>query len=60
MAEIENRQEEIHSKGFSFYSNPAVLYNKIKVGAKSLDDAILNLGALKKVDRNYCDKEKIL
>ena len=53
-----SRQEEIYSKGFNMfddyrmrdrYCDPTPIdYNKIKVGAKTLDDAILNLGSLKK------------
>ncbi len=36
-----NRQQVIHDKGFDMTN-----YNKIKVGIKNLDDAILNLGYL--------------
>lgn len=35
-------------------------YSKIKVGVKSLDDAVLNLGSLKKANVNYGDKKIIL
>lgn len=35
-------------------------YAKIKIGVKTLDDAILNLGTFRKVNRNYGDKAFIL
>ena len=35
-------------------------YAKIKVGLKTLDDAVLNLGSFRKVNRNYGDKNFIL
>ena len=49
------RSEEIHSKGFDLFgtayslqdmnnSEDPLAYRKVKVGTKSLDDAILNLG----------------
>jgi hypothetical protein len=42
-----NRQEFIRSKGFDLMSRrPNVEYGKIKVGTKTLDDAVLNLGAV--------------
>ena len=40
-----SRQEQIHSKGFSLTNRP-VEYGKIKVGVKTLDDAVLTLGQL--------------
>lgn len=47
-------QEEIHDKGFS-------LYNKIKVGDKVLEDAILDLNSLKKYgNKYYYDKRNVL
>ena len=47
------RSQEVHSKGFDMFGKTYSLqdvedplaYRKIKVGAKSLDDAILNLGS---------------
>ena len=49
------RSEEVHSKGFDLFGSTYSLqdiedplaYRKIKVGPKSLDDAILNLGSYK-------------
>ena len=35
-------------------------YGKIKVGVKTLDDAILNLGSLKVANKNYGDKKVVL
>ena len=49
MEEVQmNRQEFIRSKGFDLMSRrPNVEYGKIKVGTKTLDDAVLNLGAVR-------------
>ena len=66
-----NRREEIKKKGFSMQvinsndtkainSFEPVDFSKIKVGAKILDDAIFNLGDLKKVDPRLTDKSAIL
>lgn len=43
--------EIIHDKGFDMSA-----YGKMKVGVKTLDDATLDLGYLKKIDRNLYDK----
>ena len=68
---MRNRIEEIHSKGFNIiagqsdtdpnqltgYSGmPTANFNKIKIGAKTLDDAILKLGAFYKVNPRLADK----
>jgi hypothetical protein len=64
---------EIRAKGFDIYrgsrsddeklptgyQNPA-LYNKIKFGAKTLDDAIFKLGDLKKANPRLADKATVL
>ena len=39
---------------------PAIDFNKIKIGAKTLDDAILKLGDLKKANPRLADKGTIL
>jgi hypothetical protein len=47
------RSEEVHSKGFDWFGSTYTLqdvegpwdYRKIKVGPKTLDDAVLNLGS---------------
>ena len=67
-----NRKEEIKKKGFkmSFVDSTSnsesqnaftpVDFSKIKVGAKSLEDAILDLGSYQQVDRRLAKKEAIL
>jgi len=72
---LRNRIEEIHEKGFNIiagrqdadfsqptgYQGPPTLdFNKIKVGAKTLDDAIFKLGSLKKVNPKLADKATVL
>lgn len=72
---MRNRLEEIHSKGFNIIAGqqdadfsrptgyqglPPVDFNKIKVGAKTLDDAILKLGALRKTNPRLADKGTVL
>ena len=64
-----SRKEQIHSKGFdlhnytfSSYDTDSVTdFNKIKVGVKKLEDAILSLGNLKKSlpTSNYTNKNYI-
>ena len=59
-------QQAIHEKGFNIISPPSEYvntndtYGKIKVGTKSLDDAILLLGNLTKADRRLFDKETVM
>lgn len=64
MEEENKRQENIHEKGFDinspFISQNPTDYNKIKVGLKTLEDAVLDLGALQKVDKNLYGKGAIL
>ena len=65
---MSNRIEEIHNKGFDISTPrsvpvegnviPEIDYSKIKVGIKHLDDAIINLGAYKKINPNMT-KENI-
>ena len=67
-----NRKEEIKKKGFkmSFIDSTSnsesqnvftpVDFSKIKVGAKTLEDAILDLGSYQQVDRRLAKKEAIL
>lgn len=62
---MRNRQEEIRSKGFDMinsrrgYEGP-IDYGKIKVGTKTLDDAVLNLGSMPKIRHDFGNKEFIL
>lgn len=63
---MRDRQEEIHAKRFDMterrrtYDIAPASYGKIKVGTKTLDDAVLNLGYYKKINRNFGDKRFIL
>ena len=61
---MQNRQEAIHSKGFNIvsqrqtYEGP-IDYNKIKVGTKTVNDAVLNLGAIASAEKRYGNKQVI-
>lgn len=61
-----NKQQAIHSKGFnmssySHYSPEDVLdYNKIKVGVKTLSDAVINLGDIQKCGHYRISKGMVL
>ena len=72
---MKNRREEIKKKGFamqpernisevyvpnSVKETPFTDFSKIKVGIKPLDDAIFNLGELKKINPRLADKETVL
>lgn len=50
------RQEAIRSKGFDM---GGTTYGKIKIGTKSLEDAVLNLGSIQKETRNVINKSVI-
>ena len=65
------RQEQIHSKGFAMGNNimhggvgdPELVtnYNKIKVGVKTLEDAVFNLGDMvKNGNKNLANKALIM
>ena len=51
--EEKTRLEQIHEKGFS-------MFNKIKVGTKTLEDAVLRIGSYKRIDPSYGDKYFVL
>ena len=64
-----NRVEAIKKKGFSMYATPDTTnvfpmqntdFSKIKVGLKTLDDAILELGDYKKLDTRYGSKDSVM
>lgn len=66
-----NRKEAIKSKGFKMPiasdtretigpSYEATNFANIRVGAKVLDDAIVDLGDLKKINKNLASKENVL
>ena len=73
---MRNRVQEIKAKGFNvvqgstdtdyreghtgYQATPTVDFGKIKVGAKTLDDAVLNLGVYKKINPRLCDKTTII
>ena len=72
---MRNRIEEIHAKGFNIIAGqadtnfntptgyqgiPSIDFNKISIGAKTLDDAILRLGSLSKINPRLADKLTIL
>ena len=52
----DSRQDEIHNKGFDMGTTQ---YGKIKVGVKTLDDAVLNLGEMRSAAKNRFDKSTI-
>ena len=62
-----NRVEEIKKKGFSMFTeaekidtfNP-IDFSKIKVGLKTLDNAVLSLGSLKKLNPKLANKDSVL
>jgi hypothetical protein len=47
--ENKDRQDAIREKGFAFNGNGTTEYVKIKVGVKTLEDAIINLGSYRKL-----------
>ena len=53
---LNNKSEEIHAKGFNMISTdlaegrPQMDFSKIRIGAKSLDDAVVSLGELKNLN----------
>ena len=62
------RQETIHNKGFDLFNfgfpieekNENISeYGKIKVGVKTLEDALLDLGTLKETKLPFCNKKEI-
>lgn len=72
---MRNRIEEIKAKGFKMvqgrddtdypneftdYQSSTVDFSKIKIGAKSLDDAVLDLGCYKKINPRLANKETVL
>lgn len=52
MASNKERQEQIREKGFSM--NGSSQYGSIKVGTKTLEDAVINLGAYQKLKDTSC------
>ena len=65
MLDLSSRNDDIHAKGFNMIStrpvdgrNP-IDYSKIRVGVKSLDDAVINFGELSKLNDRLANKENI-
>ena len=54
---MEDRQKEIHDKGFNMGHTQ---FNSMKTGRGTLQDAVLDLGSLKALDRNYGNKSIVL
>lgn len=69
---LRNRVEEIKAKGFNIIQGspdteysfsqglPQLDFNKIKIGAKTLDDATYQLGDLRKTNPRLADKNAVL
>lgn len=61
---MENRQEEIRKKGFrmgrAYYEGPPLNNASIKIGKQTLQDAILDLGYLRKVNGKLGNKHLVL
>ena len=67
---MRNRVEEIKAKGFDLVNGSLVQtpsetytpvdYSKMKVGLRTIEDAVINLGSYKKVSPQYADKEYVL
>ena len=53
-------QEAIHEKGFNIMEGPATEYNKIKIGTKTVQDAVLELGTLKYGHKELTSKKFIM
>lgn len=54
-----SRQDFIRSKGFDITDSRQTEFGKIKINAKTLDDAVLNLGAIQKSTRDVINKAVI-
>jgi hypothetical protein len=59
-ADLEIKQEDIHSKGFDMSSDYITDYGKIKVGIKTLEDAILDLSWIDKKQKGRYGKSAVL
>ena len=70
---MRNRMEEIKAKGFNiiqtrdtdyagggYQGQPGIDFSKIKIGAKTLDDAVLKWGELNKVNPRLGTKDNVL
>ena len=72
---MRDRKEEIHSKGFNIIAGqldtnlnqptgyagmPSLDFSKIKIGAKTLDDAVLKLGNFDKLNPRLANRDNVL
>ena len=53
-------QEAIHAKGFDIMGGPAKEYNKVKIGVKTVQDAVLELGMLRYGRKELASKKFIM
>lgn len=53
-------QEAIHAKGFDMVNGPATEYNKLKIGLKTVQDAVLELGTYQDGFKEYVNKKDII
>ena len=71
MVDRTKRLEKIHEKGFTIYEAPenenpfwsediSPNFSKIKVGARTLTDAVYDIGSYKKIDSRLGDKKEVL
>ena len=57
---LEGSRDTDYLNSLSYQGQPQQNFNKIKIGAKTLEDAVLDLGSYKKVNPTYADKTTIL
>ena len=60
MEDVKKTQDDIHAKGFNIMDGPATEYNKVKIGVKTVQDAVLELGTLRYGRRQLADKRFIM
>lgn len=53
-------QEDIHAKGFDISNGPATDYNKIKIGVKTVQDAVLELGSYRYGKKEFVNKAQVM
>ena len=56
------KEETNYHEGMTGYQQgiPPIDFNKIKIGAKTLEDAVMNLGVYRKINPRCADKETVL
>ena len=53
-------QEAIHKKGFNIMDGPATDYNQVKIGVKTVQDAVLELGSYKYGKKEFVNKAQVM